>query len=107
LERAGERVSTIDLARGYALLAGAAGGAWVGAAQQVSRGLGSLPLESYCIGKDLSDPEQRFPQAYGISNSGASLVRPDGYVAWKSEEGVAQPVAALRAALNASLCRGG
>jgi len=107
LERAGARMSTIDLARGYVLLAGAAGGAWVDAAQEVSRGLGHLPLESYCIGKDLSDPEQRFPQAYGISNSGASLVRPDGYVAWKSEEGVAEPVPALRAALNASLCSGG
>src|SRR5262245_60040937 len=101
LERAGEGVSTIDLARGYVLLAGAAGRAWVGAAQEVSRGLGSLPLESYCIGKDLSDREQRFPQAYSISNSGASLVRPDGYVAWKAEEGVAAPVPALRAALNA------
>ena len=107
LERAGERVSTLDLARGYVLLAGAAGRAWVDAALEVSRDLGSLPLESYCIGKDLSDPEQRFPQAYGISNSGASLVRPDGYVAWRSAEGVAEPVPALRAALNASLCSGG
>jgi 2-polyprenyl-6-methoxyphenol hydroxylase-like FAD-dependent oxidoreductase len=106
LERSGERVSTLDLPRGYVVLAGEAGRAWVDAAQEVRRGLGSLPLESYCIGTDLSDPEQRFPQAYGISNSGASLVRPDGYVAWKSVGGVAEPVPALRAALNASLCSG-
>jgi hypothetical protein len=79
----------------------------VDAVKEVSRAFGDLPLESYCIGKDLSDPEQRFPQAYGISNSGASLVRPDGYVAWRSAEGVAEPVPALRAALNASLCSGG
>ena len=107
LERAGERVSTLDLASGYVLLAGAAGRAWVDAANEVRRSFGSLPLESYCIGKDLSDPEQRFPQAYGISNSGASLVRPDGYVAWKSAVGVAEPVPALSAALHASLCCGG
>jgi 2-polyprenyl-6-methoxyphenol hydroxylase-like FAD-dependent oxidoreductase len=107
LERRGERVSTIDLARGYVLLAGAAGSAWVDAAKEVSRGFGGLPLDSYCIGKELSDPEQRFPQAYGISNAGASLVRPDGYVAWRSAEGVAEPVPALRAALTASLCSGG
>jgi putative polyketide hydroxylase len=79
----------------------------VDAAKEVSRGFGSLPFDAYCIGKELSDTEQGFPQAYGISNSGASLVRPDGYVAWKSAEGVAEPVPALRAALNASLCSGG
>jgi 2-polyprenyl-6-methoxyphenol hydroxylase-like FAD-dependent oxidoreductase len=107
LGRRGERVSTIDLARGYVLLAGAAGGAWVDAAKELSRGFGGLPLDSYCIGRDLSDPEQLFPQAYGISSSGASLVRPDGYVAWNSAEGLAEPVPELRAALTASLCCGG
>jgi len=104
LERQGKRLSTIDLAGRYVLLAGAAGSAWVDAAKRLSPGFEGLPLEAYCIGRDLADPEQRFPAAYGISASGASLVRPDGFVAWNCPAGVAEPVAALRTALRASLC---
>jgi putative polyketide hydroxylase len=39
----------------------------------------------------------------GIQPSGALLIRPDGFVAWRSESAVAQPAAALRAALSAAL----
>jgi len=104
LDRHGKRVSTIDLAGRYVLLAGAAGSAWVDAAKDLTQGFGGVPLDAYCIGRDLADPEHRFPAAYRISNSGASLVRPDGFVAWNSPGGVAKPVTALQAALNASLC---
>jgi 2-polyprenyl-6-methoxyphenol hydroxylase-like FAD-dependent oxidoreductase len=104
LERQGKRLSTIDLAGRYVLLAGAAGSAWVDAAKRLSPGFGAPPLDAYCIGRDLADPEQRFPAAYGISASGASLVRPDGFVAWNCPAGVAEPVTALQAALSASLC---
>lgn len=58
----------------------------------------------HCIGRDLTDLEDRFAAAYGISNSGASLVRPDGFVTWNCPEVVAEPVTALQAALKASLC---
>ena len=74
------------------------------AAKDLTRGFGGVPLDAYCIGGDLADLENRFPAAYGISDSGASLVRPDGFVTWKCPEGVAEPVTALQAALNASLC---
>jgi len=104
LERRGKQVSTIDLAGRYVLLAGAAGSAWVEAAKELTQGFEGVPLDSYCIGRDLVDMEQRFPAVYGISNAGTSLVRPDGFVAWNCPEGVAQPVTALQAALNASLC---
>ena len=104
LESQGKRISTIDLAGRYVLLAGATGSAWVDAAKDLTRGFGGVPLDAYCIGRDLADPEHRFPAAYGISNSGASLVRPDGFVAWNSPGGVAKPVTALQTALNASLC---
>jgi hypothetical protein len=104
LDSHGKRISTIDLAGRYVLLAGAAGSAWVDAAKDLTRGFGGVPLDAYCIGRDLADLEHRFPAAYGISNSGASLVRPDGFVAWNCPEGVAEPVTALQAALNASLC---
>jgi 2-polyprenyl-6-methoxyphenol hydroxylase-like FAD-dependent oxidoreductase len=105
LERLGRRISTIDLAGRYVLLAGAAGSAWVDAAKEVTHGFGGLPLDAYCIGRDLADLEHRFPAAFGIGDSGAVLVRPDGYVAWSCREGVSEPVAMLRAALSASLCR--
>ena len=74
------------------------------AAKDLTRGLGGVPLDAHCIGRDLADPEHRFPAAYGISSSGATLVRPDGYVTWNCPEGMAEPVTALQAALNASLC---
>ncbi len=104
LERRGERISTIDLAGRYVLLAGPAGAAWVDAAKEAALGFNALPLDAYCIGRDVADVEHRFPAAYGISDSGASLVRPDGFVAWNCPQGVAEPVAALRAALGTSLC---
>jgi len=104
LERRGERISTIDLGGRYVLLAGAAGAAWVHAAKAATEGFGALPLDACCIGREVADLEHRFPQAYGVSDSGVSLVRPDGFVAWNCPERVAEPVAALRTALSASLC---
>ena len=105
LERRAERLSTIDLAGRYVLLAGAAGSAWVDAAREVVAGFGGLPLEAYCVGRDRADPGDRFPAAFGISSSGASLVRPDGFVAWNCQASVTEPARALRTALGASLCR--
>jgi putative polyketide hydroxylase len=105
LERRGQRVSTIDLAGGYFLLAGAAGSVWVDAAREAVRAFGALPIDAYCVGRDLADPENRFADAYGISPSGASLIRPDGFVAWNCPGSVAEPATVLRAALTAGLCR--
>lgn len=100
LEHHGKRISTIDLAGRHVLLAGAAGSAWVDAAVAMKTEFEGLPLEAYCMGRDLIDRGDRFPAAYGISNSGATLVRPDGFVAWNCPGGVAEPVTALRAALK-------
>jgi 2-polyprenyl-6-methoxyphenol hydroxylase-like FAD-dependent oxidoreductase len=103
LARGDQRVSTIELTGRHLLLAGADGAAWVQCAPNVANGFAQLPLEAYCVGRDLSDPEGRFAAAYGISSAGASLVRPDGFVAWRSPEAVADPAAALREALTRSL----
>jgi putative polyketide hydroxylase len=105
LQRGGAQVSTVDLAGPrYAVLTGAAGASWAAAAREAASGFGGLPLDVHGIGRDLVDPANRFPAACGISDSGALLVRPDGFVAWNWREGVAEPGAALRAALDASLC---
>jgi hypothetical protein len=103
LTHQGRRLSTIDLTGYYLLLAASEGEPWLTAARAVAEQLGGLELNAYCIGKDPGDPENRFCAAYGLSPTGASLVRPDGFVAWRSPALAADPIAALREALNESL----
>jgi len=103
LTRDGVRLSTIDLTGHYLLLAGADGLAWVAAAGTAAQHFGGLPLEAYCVGRDLDDPDNGFTHAFGISESGASLVRPDGFVAWRSEQSAHDPAAVLIDALGQSL----
>jgi len=103
LQRAGKRISTIDLTGRYLLLAGTDGTAWVNAAAALRPSLQGLPFEALLMGKDLDDPEQRYRQAFGISAGGATLVRPDGFVAWRSLLAVDDPASALHKALHESL----
>ena len=103
LTRAGKRLSTIDLTGHFLLLAGAEGRSWVDAARAATERFGGLPLQAYCIGMDFEDAEGRFPRAYGISSSGASLVRPDGFVAWRSEQSAHDASAVFNDALSQSL----
>jgi 2-polyprenyl-6-methoxyphenol hydroxylase-like FAD-dependent oxidoreductase len=104
LEQNGRRLSTIDLGGRYVLLAGATGMPWVDAARRVAAELRGLPLEAFCVGRDLADPGGVFPSAYGISSSGAVLIRPDNFVAWNAPDLAADAEPAVRAALHASLC---
>ncbi|MGH8148976.1 MAG: FAD-dependent monooxygenase [Steroidobacteraceae bacterium] len=99
----GERVSTIDLTGRFLLLAGADGSPWLRAAPEAASQCGGLALDAYCVGRDLEDPEDRFGEAFGVSERGASLVRPDGFVAWRSPGPSADPETALREALGSSL----
>lgn len=103
LTKSGERVSTLDLIGNYVLLAGPDGGEWTQAAAAVAGSFGGLPLDAYRVGRDLGDPDGRFAETYGISSKGASLVRPDGFVAWRSHREAADPASVLRAALARSL----
>src|SRR5262245_51321042 len=98
LTRGQERVSTIELTGKYLLLAGAEGAAWVKAAKNVANQFRGLPLDAYRIGTDLQDVDSVFHDAYGIKSSGASLVRPDGFVAWQSAAVSPQPEAVLHEA---------
>ncbi|WP_169979482.1 FAD-dependent oxidoreductase [Microbispora sp. H10836] len=95
LERAGIRLSTLDLFTGaFTLLTGPDGGEWAAAAAR------EAGLEVHRIGAGLRDPEDRFPGAYGITKTGAVLVRPDGFVAWRARELPALPGRLLRDALT-------
>ncbi|OLB65349.1 MAG: hypothetical protein AUI10_07100 [Actinobacteria bacterium 13_2_20CM_2_72_6] len=85
IERDGIPVSTVDLfGRGFVVLAGAAGGAWLPAAEAAAGTLGA-PLAAYRVGPgDLVDLKDTWPTAYGVDPAGAVLVRPDGVVGWRS-----------------------
>jgi putative polyketide hydroxylase len=50
-------------------------------------------LDLYTIGQDRpnSDGDGSFLASYGISDSGAVLVRPDGFITWRIQNAVTQP----------------
>jgi putative polyketide hydroxylase len=103
LERDGSRVSTLDLCAGsFTLLAGADGASWAAAAETVAVEVG-VDLRVHRMDDGVQDPEKRFPEAYGISASGASLVRPDGFVAWRAGEPSTQPERELSRVLRGVL----
>ena len=103
LERAGSQVSTLDLTGRYLLLAAAEGSAWIGHATRIAPEFAALPVDGFCIGRELADRGNRFPALYGISSSGAALIRPDGFVAGRFEARGLDDAARLRRALAASL----
>ncbi|HEY2958475.1 MAG TPA: FAD-dependent monooxygenase [Actinomycetota bacterium] len=103
----GRQCSTIDLyGRRFVLLAGADGAAWVKAADASSESLG-VPLDAYRIGVELRAPQTAadLAGAHGITPAGALLVRPDGFVAWRSTGAAADPTVELERALQAILSR--
>ena len=116
LEQHRTRVSTLDLfGRNFVLLAGAKGGAWCAAARGAARDCG-VELDAFQVGgagiadvggADLKDDADSFPAAYGISETGAVLVRPDGFVTWRSEADMGEPQKILAEVLDTALCRGG
>jgi 2-polyprenyl-6-methoxyphenol hydroxylase-like FAD-dependent oxidoreductase len=101
LERTDGRLSTIDLlGTRFVLLTGADGAAWLEAAGTASARTG-LGLTAHLVGDEmLRDPEGRVLDAFGISASGASLIRPDGVVAWRSPGATGDPASALEQVLR-------
>jgi 2-polyprenyl-6-methoxyphenol hydroxylase-like FAD-dependent oxidoreductase len=97
VEQEGSRISTLDLFdRSYVLLAPAGGREWTAAARRLAAEL-AIPLDAYVVGieGDLVADGDGFAALYGISGSGAVLVRPDGHVAWRSAALRGDPAAAL------------
>jgi hypothetical protein len=106
LSREGRRVSTLDLfGRNFVLLAGSDGEPWHGAARAAAAEL-RVPLDGYVIGAgELGDTEGGFPDAYGIAESGAVLVRPDGIVGWRARDATGASEQSMRSTLASLLCR--
>ncbi|MBW5484399.1 FAD-dependent oxidoreductase [Streptomyces bambusae] len=101
LDRAGERVSTLDLYERSFVLLSSPGTDWKAAAGTVARDLG-VPLEAVTLGPgpeaDLvpdTGAEKLWTQAHGVGVQGAVLVRPDGFVAWRSPDADPDPRATL------------
>ena len=101
LERNGTRLCTCDLfGEHFVLLSGADGAAWRDAALQVGERLGiRLVARRIGAGGELVDVDGRWPSAYGITSTGAVLVRPDGLVGWRAEVSVAHPELTLQTVL--------
>lgn len=74
--------------------------------RRVAHGIAGLELEARVVGRDgLTDRGGRFAPAFGLMSSGAALVRPDGFVAWRAAGMPADPVSALSTALTSVLQR--
>jgi len=68
--------------------------------------LSGLQLDVYRVGSaDLADPENRFCTTYGLSPTGACLVRPDGFVGWRAVNASGASAATMRKVLASLLCR--
>lgn len=84
LHRDGERISTLDLfGRRPVLLLGADAEPWRDAAAAAAKRLG-VDLDIHRIGADLTEEDRSWHETYGVTPDGAVLVRPDGFVCWRS-----------------------
>jgi putative polyketide hydroxylase len=105
LDRAGTRLSTLDLLTNvFTVLTGPDGTDWAAAAKTTAAAL-DVELNIHHIGAELHDPENQWPDTYGVTRTGATLIRPDGFVAWRATTQPKQPEHELQQALTRILAR--
>jgi 2-polyprenyl-6-methoxyphenol hydroxylase-like FAD-dependent oxidoreductase len=105
--RGGISISVLDLlGRNFVLLAGRNGQGWCDAATAVAAQLG-VTVDPFRVGSDgdLGDDLGLFEGLYGTGVAGAALIRPDGFVAWRTSEADADAEAVLAKALAQILAR--
>ena len=105
----GERISTLDLYETSFVLLSAADdpSGWHEAAVGLAEGT-SVPLTSYRVGHGSGaeltpEGDADWSAVHGTTPEGAVLVRPDGFVAWRSPGPVPDAGSALRQVLTALL----
>jgi hypothetical protein len=104
--KAGRRLSTLDLFNtDIVLLAAPGGAAWLAAAQRAVSHFPGLPFAAYHCGSHLADASGQLAALYGLTDTGAALIRPDGFVGWRARTLSANPESALREALVSLLAK--
>ena len=99
IDRKGHPMSTLDLfGTGFTLLAGPHGAAWCTSAS-IAASQSGVRLDAYIV------EAERFPESYGISSSGAVLVRPDGVTGWRAAGYEGASAATISQILSKLLCR--
>jgi len=100
VEKESQRVSTLDLfGRGFVVLTTQGGAAWVDPSRAAARQIPGLDFDAHVI------PSPEFATAYGLGDNGAVIVRPDGFVAWRSKAITSDPARTVASALTTVLMR--
>ncbi|OJI91461.1 hypothetical protein ASPTUDRAFT_140427 [Aspergillus tubingensis CBS 134.48] len=104
----GKKISTHDLAGkgAFCLFTGIGGDGWKEAARHITKSTG-IPINVYGIGfgLDYSDVHRDWHDNRGVEESGCVLVRPDRFVAWRSQKVVSECHSKLMHVLDSILCR--
>jgi 2-polyprenyl-6-methoxyphenol hydroxylase-like FAD-dependent oxidoreductase len=104
--RHGERISTLDLfGSRFVVIGGAGSQSWLQAVA-ASAEAPSVPgrIDTYQVGVDgFEDPDGALASAYDLTG-GVVLIRPDGFVAWRSKTSSGSP-SAVAGALSQAICR--
>ena len=103
----GKRLSTLDLfGRRFVMFTGPTAQSWVKAVLAVGDS-GQLPLRDVDVyGLDtpgFEDPEGSVAQAFSLTND-IALIRPDGFVAWRSKTPTGSPSAVI-GAVSQAICK--
>ncbi|RYZ66212.1 MAG: FAD-binding protein [Proteobacteria bacterium] len=103
LSRAGERLSTLDLLQHRWTLI-TEDERWCEAARRASVRPGVEISVLRVTAAELEASLEDFRSAFGLEPTGASLIRPDGYVAWRAVGLPSDPAAAVSAAWSRAAC---
>ncbi|GLV55727.1 FAD-binding monooxygenase [Dictyobacter sp. S3.2.2.5] len=92
----GETLSTLDLFGREFVLLTPSSDSWAAAVTNASNKL-NVPLAIHGIGahQPYADAELQFQSSYGLTSSGAVLMRPDGFIAWRAHSLPPDPIQAL------------
>jgi hypothetical protein len=92
LSHNGKQISILDLyGSNFVLLAGSDGQRWHEMFAKAASRLG-LSVDMYSIGQGQPYSDGGFLASYRINDSGAVLVRPDGFISWRAQNASIQPV---------------
>ncbi|OQE31784.1 hypothetical protein PENSTE_c001G02808 [Penicillium steckii] len=97
----GETIPLLDVVdrHGWTLISESS--AWSHAAASVP-GTSSFPIRSILLGYEVQlIQESDFQDSFGVSSTGAALIRPDGYIAWRCKDLPSCPARALDEVLSA------